>query len=126
MFYMRRLGSLGNSPSASGRSNPGGTVCIGPSYNLGRRVFFYFIPSLLFFMIIFLLTFFCYFVLFTSWRYHTRVFGKTLLHEFHISYRHTEWSSFLQQCTTIAEREFGARGRNTDALVNLYHQTKPQ
>ena len=39
-----------------------------------------------------LLTFFvCFCLLFHSCCSHARVFGKTLLHEFHISYSHTEW-----------------------------------
>ena len=39
-----------------------------------------------------LLTFFvCFSILFHSCCSHVRVFGKTLVHEFHISYRHTEW-----------------------------------
>ena len=39
-----------------------------------------------------LLTFFiCFFVLFRSCCSHARVFGKTLVHEFPMSYCHTEW-----------------------------------
>ena len=39
-----------------------------------------------------LLTFFpCFFVLFHSCRSHAGVFGKTLVHEFPVSYSHTEW-----------------------------------
>ena len=38
------------------------------------------------------LTFFvCFFVLFDSYRSHAQVFGKTLLHEFPITYSHAEW-----------------------------------
>ena len=40
-----------------------------------------------------LLTFFlCYIVLFQSCCSHSRVFGKTPVHEFPISYGHTEWN----------------------------------
>ena len=35
--------------------------------------------------------FFCFFVLFHSCCSLARVFGRTLLHELHISYSHTEW-----------------------------------
>ena len=38
-----------------------------------------------------LLTFFSFFVLFYSCCSNAWVFGKTLVHEFHISYSHTEW-----------------------------------
>ena len=41
-----------------------------------------------------LLTFFCVFVLFRSCCSHARVFEKTLVHEFLISYSHTEWYFF--------------------------------
>ena len=43
-----------------------------------------------------LLTFFvCFFVLFHSCCSHARVFWKTLLHKFHISYSHTECDLFF-------------------------------
>ena len=35
--------------------------------------------------------FVCFFIVFHSWCFHSRVFGKTLVHEFQISYTHTEW-----------------------------------
>ena len=51
----------------------------------------------------------CLFMLFHSCCSHARVFGKTLVHEFHISYSHTEWyilalvkiykpGSFIEAC----------------------------
>ena len=43
-----------------------------------------------------LLTFLvCFIILFHSCCSHARVFGKTLLHEFHISYSHIEWYLFF-------------------------------
>ena len=35
--------------------------------------------------------FFCFFVLFDYCCSHARVFGKTLVHEFYISYSYTDW-----------------------------------
>ena len=51
---------------------------------------------------------------------HARVFRKTLVHEFHISYGHTEWYLFfpivqLQVHNVYSER----KTRNSYALVNL-------
>ena len=37
----------------------------------------------------------CFFVLFDSFCSHAPVFGKTLVHEFHIFYSHTEWCLFF-------------------------------
>ena len=46
-----------------------------------------------------LIFFFCYFILFLSCCPHVRVFGKTLVHEFHISCSHTElYLFFFRQC----------------------------
>ena len=36
-----------------------------------------------------------FFALFQSCCSHAQVFGKTLVHEFPISYRHTEWHPFF-------------------------------
>ena len=53
---------------------------------------FLFLPTLLLSIFTPLLTIFvCFFVLFRSCCSHARVFGKTLVHEFPISYSHTEW-----------------------------------
>ena len=38
-----------------------------------------------------LTVFVCFFILFHSCCSHTRVFGKTLVHKFPISYSYTEW-----------------------------------
>ena len=38
-----------------------------------------------------LTSFICFCILFHSWCSHARVFGKTLVHEFPMSYSHTEW-----------------------------------
>ena len=53
----------------------------------------------------YLLTFFiCCFILFDSCCSHARVFGKTLLHEFFISYSHTEWYlPFSDSATTSVQ-----------------------
>ena len=41
---------------------------------------------------------------------HARVFGKTLVHEFHMSYGHTEWYLLFSNCaTTSANFVFGAK-----------------
>ena len=44
-----------------------------------------------------LLTFFCFMVLFHSCCSHVRMFGKILVHEYHISYGHTEWNLFISR-----------------------------
>ena len=60
----------------------------------------------------FLLTLcFCYIILFHSCCSHARVFGKTFVHEFHISYSHTEWYLFFLQCNTSAQCVFGAKNQ---------------
>ena len=46
---------------------------------------FFFVPASL------LVFFFCFFILLHSCCSHAQVFGKTLAHEFPISYSHTEW-----------------------------------
>ena len=49
-----------------------------------------------------LLTFFlCFIVLFQSRCSHARVFGKTLVHEFPISYSHTEWNLLSSGTNTL-------------------------
>ena len=69
-----------------------------------------------------LLTFFvCFCISFRSCCSHALVFGKTLVHEFPISYSHTEWSTChfptvqLQVHNMYSER----KTRNSCALVNL-------
>ena len=57
-----------------------------------------------------LTVFICLFVLFHSCCSHVRMFGKTLVHEFPISYSHTEWS--------LRFSLFGARG--TKQLWPIY------
>ena len=67
----------------------GGTV--GPSYILGRWHFFFISCPLYCFPYSILssyIFFFCFFGLFHSCCSHVRVFGKTLVHEFHISYHY--------------------------------------
>ena len=59
---------------------------------------------------ILLLLLVCFFILFHSLCFHARVFGKTLLHEFHISYSHTEWYLFFSDsATTSAHCVLGAK-----------------
>ena len=68
-----------------------------------------------------LLTLFCFFILFHSCCSHARVFRKTLLHEFPIYYRHTEWYFlFFRQCSYKRILYSERKSRNTCALVNLY------
>ena len=57
---------------------------VGTSFIRGRCTFFHTHASLL-------SVFVCLIVLFHSCSSHARVFGKTLLHEFPVSYSHTEW-----------------------------------
>ena len=93
--YRCRLGSLGMSSTATGSSDPGGTV--DPNYSIGRRVFLFFLFVVLYGFHSFLLAFFLYFfVVFQFYCSHAEVFGKTLLHEFHIFYINTEWTYFLR------------------------------
>ena len=54
--------------------------------------------------------FFCFFILFHPWCFHARVFGKILVHEFHISNSHTEcYLIFFEQrnhkCTSDVRDE---------------------
>ena len=57
-----------------------------------------------------LLTVFCFFILFYSCFSHSPVFGKTLVHEFLISYSHTEWYLFLSDSAIAsAQCVFGAK-----------------
>ena len=60
---------------------------------IGRRGFIFFVHAVLLSTLnTSLLAFFvCYFILFHSCCSHTLVCGKTLVHEFPISYSHTEW-----------------------------------
>ena len=62
-----------------------------------------------------LITFsFCFFVLFHSCCSHARLFGKTLVHEFLISYSHTEWYLlFYDRATTSAQCVLGSKTRNS-------------
>ena len=84
-----------------GRSYPWWSV--GPSYSLGRRDLFFISCKLCFFPYSRLSCFFCFFVLFHSCCSHARLFGKTLVNEYHISYIHTEWYLFfLDSATTSA------------------------
>ena len=64
--------------------------------------------------------FVCLIVLFRSCCSHAQVFGKTLVHEFLISYSHTEWYFIFPTVQLQVHNENSVRcGRNTDALVNL-------
>ena len=58
-----------------------------------------------------LFTFFvCFFILYHSCCCHARLFGKTLVHEFPISYSLTEWYlNFSDNATTSAQCVFGAK-----------------
>ena len=62
-----------------------------PELQLGRRDFFFFTLSL-FSACLFSLFFFALFQCCCS---RAQVFGKTLVHEFHMFYRHTEWNLLL-------------------------------
>ena len=110
MDYRCRLGSLGNSCTSSECSDLEGTV--GLSYSLGRLDFF--LPHLTSFHTPHSLPFFFFFVLFHSWCSHVRVFGKTRVHEFHISYSHTErYLLFSNAVTASAQCVFGEKSENT-------------
>ena len=79
---------------------------------IGHRDFFFFCARFASFHThASLLTFFvCFFILFHSCCSQARVFGKTLLDEFHIQYIHTEWYLFFSdRATTSAQCAFGAK-----------------
>ena len=63
---------------------------------------FTFVPALLLSILtplLILTKFVCFFILFHSCCSHAKVFGKTLVHEFHISSSRTEWYLFFfRQC----------------------------
>ena len=84
---------------------------------IGRQDFF-FVPDLPDFFRAYTLAssylFVCFFNLFRSWCTHARVFGKTLVHEFPISYSRTEWYLFFSDSATTsahytAQCVFGAK-----------------
>ena len=57
-----------------------------------------------------LMFFVCFFILCRSCCSHARVFGKTLVYEFPISYSHSEWYLFFSDsATTSAQCVFGAK-----------------
>ena len=64
--------------------------------------------------------FFCFFVLFHSCCSHARVLGKTLVHEFFISYSHTEWYLFFPDSATTQKRIRCEMAILAQALVTLY------
>ena len=73
---------------------------------IGRRDFRIFVPVLDTFhtRASFFIFFVCFCILFHSSCSHSRVFGKTRVHEFHITYRHTWWYLlFLDSATTSAQ-----------------------
>ena len=95
MNYRGRLGSLGNSATASGNTDPGDGI---PQLYLGHRNFFFFGTRCTSFYIhpwlraFFLLVL----VLFQSPCSHEQLFGQTPVHEFFISYSHAERSFFSE------------------------------
>ena len=61
----------------------------------------------------------CFFIVFHSCCSMGKVFGKTLVHEFPISYSHTEWHLLFPTVQLRVHNENPARfGRNTYVLVN--------
>ena len=91
MDYWCRLGSLSNASSASGSSNPGGTV--GPSYSFAAGPSFFkprYFPYSLFtshlLPFVLCLISFLLFPCASVWKY------CTFVDEFHVSYGHTEWN----------------------------------
>ena len=77
----------------------------------------FFVPSILISILTPLLLFLC---LISVLLFHARVLGKTLVHEFHISYNHTEYYLFF---LTVQLHEHNkcirCESKITDALVNL-------
>ena len=69
-------------------------------YVTGRRDIFFSCPLCFFpYSRLSLITsFFCFFILFHSCCSHAQVFGKLLVHEFPISYSHTEWYLLFSLC----------------------------
>ena len=90
---------------------------IGLSYRLGLWDFFFrarFTPLDAHASLIFSFS-----VLFHSCCSHAQVFRKTLLHEFLISFSHSEYFLFSDSGTKVHNENPARYGRNTDALVNL-------
>ena len=106
---MCRLALLGNSATASWCNDLGRTVgraavkAAGTSFFFrARSTSFHTHPLLI------LTLLFCFFVLIHFYCSHARVFEETLVHEFHISYSHTEWNFFSDSAITSAQCLFGA------------------
>ena len=78
---------------------------------------YFFVPALLFHMLTHLL-FFSFSVLFHSCCFHAQVFGKILVHEFLISYSHTEW--YNCKCT----KENSVRDSDTSQFTSNPVSTK--
>ena len=90
---MYSISSLGNSSTAAGSSDHGGTV--GPTYSYAVGSFFSYQLYTSFHISSSLLTFFLsLFILLYSCCSHAQIFGKTLVYELHISNNLTEWSFF--------------------------------
>ena len=100
----RRLGSLGNSFTAEEGRQARAIQQFGPS---GVR--FCFVPALLRSILTRLSSYLLrLFLLFYSCCPNARMFVRTLLLEFHISYNHTEWYlPFSDSATTSAQSESG-------------------
>ena len=66
-----------------------------------------------------LLAFFvCFFILFHSRCFHAQVFGKTLVHEFHISYSRTDGTSIFPTVRKYKSYTFCIRSEKVEILVH--------
>ena len=98
------VGWLGSSSTASGSSDPVRTVS--PNSSLGVGTYFllhitlFLLFSLLSSYILLLHVSSSYFILAVP--VHARVFGKALVHEFHISYSQAEWCLPFSGCATAS------------------------
>ena len=92
---------VSKSYAASGRNNTGGGGSLGPSFIRPWGLLFPFMERKK------KVSWKGNFLSFCS---HTRVFGKTLVHEFHISYCYTEWYLLVSDSpTTGGQCVFGAK-----------------
>ena len=103
-----------------GACYPVGTV--GPSYSLDRRDFFFsFLRVLLLSILTPLLSiifFSCFFVLFKFGSSHAQVFGKLLVHAFHISYRYIDWYLLYFDIATASAQHFEIRTEKVEILLH--------
>ena len=91
---------------------------------LGRQDFFFiFGPIYVFLYSASLPTFCCFFVLFHFGCSHSKVFGKTMVHEFHISYSQIEWYLLLSDRGRVDDFSFLGSSSPFCFLLIEFHST---